>query len=111
KSEPAFRIHLAFVAFQDRLRWQLGGIELIGGQDETTLLVNAGLAGREGRGQGPVDLVEHLVGWRPVSGASPFAIAGYNAHRARGEKRGLQVLLEGHKRLTRIRFARKGSTA
>jgi hypothetical protein len=93
------------------LRRQVGGVKLIGGQDATTLLVHAGLAGREGRGQGPVDLGAPLVGLRPWSGASPFARAGQRAHRARVQKGGRYVPLEGHQRLTRIGFARKGGTA
>lgn len=111
KSASAFRMHLAFIAFQHRLRRQVGGVELMSGQDETTLLVNEGLAGREGRGQGPVDLVDHLVGLWPLSGASPCAIAGQSAHRARAQRRGLQILLEGPKCLTGISVTRQGGTA
>jgi hypothetical protein len=93
------------------VRRQLGGVEFIGGQDATTVLVDAGLPGRECRGQGSVDLVDHLVGSSVWSGAAPFAIAGLHAHRAGGEIDGLQVPLEGRKSLTRIGFTGKGGAA
>ena len=111
KSASAFRRHLACIAFQHRWRRQVGGVERMRGQDDTTLLVNEGLAGSEGRGPGPVDVVDHLVGWCPLSGASPCAIAGQRAHRARAQNRGLQIRLEGPTCLTGLRFTRTGGTA
>jgi hypothetical protein len=104
-------MHLAFIAFQKLLWRQVGVVEFVSGQDETTVLVDEHLSGREREGQGAVNGVDHLVRWGSARGASPFAIAGPNVHRTRGEERGLQGVLEGSKRLTYIRFACTGGTA
>ena len=55
-------MRLAFVGVQQLLRWQLGGVEFVGGQDETTVLVDEGLSGRKRGDQAPLDLVDHLRG-------------------------------------------------
>ena len=82
EAKPALRMRLAFVGVQQLLRWQLGGVEFVGGQDETTVLVDEGLSGRKRGGQAPLDLVDHLLGLHAWSGASPFAIARRCAHGA-----------------------------
>jgi len=110
-SAPACCMPLAFVPFHHRWRRQWGGVKRMGGQEATTLGGNEGVAGREGRGQGPVALGEPLVGRRPWSGASPCARAGQRAHRARVRQGGLYVPLAGPQRLTRIGCARTGGTA
>jgi hypothetical protein len=46
QSEPAFRLSLAFVAGHHRWWWQVGGLECIGGQEATPVLVDEGLSGR-----------------------------------------------------------------
>src|SRR5262245_34618797 len=72
KAEAALRVHLPFVAFQHLLRRQMRGVKFIGGQDETTVLVDKGLPGGERRGQSPVDLVDHLSGSGIRSGSTPL---------------------------------------
>ena len=66
-------MYLAFVACQQLLRWQLGGVEFVGGQDETTVLVDEGLPGGEHGGQSSIDLVDHLVGSSVWSKSAPCA--------------------------------------
>ena len=60
EAEAAFGMHVAFVAGSHLLGRQLGVIQLIGGEEETTVLVDAVLPGRERAGQGPCDVVDHL---------------------------------------------------
>lgn len=86
---------LAFVAFQKLVRRQLGVVDFVGRQDETTVLVDEGLASRERRGQGPFDVIDHLVGVSPLSGASSLAIAGRSAHGTAVEEGGLYTLRAG----------------
>jgi hypothetical protein len=69
-------MHLAFVTFQHLLRRQLGLIEFVSGQDATALLVDESLSDTERGGQGPVDVVDDLVGMGAWPRSSPFAIAG-----------------------------------
>jgi hypothetical protein len=104
-------MHLAFVACSHLVRWQLGRVECVGGQDETTGLVDEGLASGERGGQRAVDLGGHLVGASVWSRSTPCAIAGMGAHRTGGQRDGLQVPLEVRKGLRRIGFTGKGSAA
>ena len=112
-------MYLAFVACQQLLRWQLGGVEFVGGQDETTVLVDDettvlvddGLPGGEHGGQSSIDLVDHLVGSSVWSKSAPCARVGLRAHRAGGQIDSLHVPLEGRKGLTRSGFTRKGGAA
>jgi hypothetical protein len=111
EANPVLPMRLAVVAFQQLLRGQWSGVACVGGQDDTTVLVDAGLSGRTRGGQGPRALGAQLSGLHALSGASPRAIAGRHAHGARPQNRGLPVLREGGKRLTRIGFARNGDAA
>lgn len=110
KAEPAFCRALPFVACQQLERRQMRVVEFVRRQEKTTVLVDARLAGRERRGQSPIDLVDQLR-LNALSGASPFAIAGCRVHGAGGQARRLQALLEGRPRLPRLGFARKGRAA
>jgi len=89
------------------VRRQLGGVEFIIGRDETTVLDDEGLPGSKHGGPSPVDLVYHLSGSSIWSGSTPIAIAGRRAHRAGTQRRRMQGLLEGQKRLTRLAFTGK----
>ena len=66
-----------------------GIIEFIGGQDETTVLIDETLTRSERGRQSPVDVVDDLVGLCVSSGTPPFAIAGLSVHRTRGQGGGL----------------------
>jgi hypothetical protein len=100
---------LACVAVAELLGRPLVVVKFVGSQDDTTVLVDEGLSGRERRGQGSIALVHHVVGLSPLSGASPFAIAGQSAYRTGAQQRRLQVLLEERKCLPCIGFACTGS--
>jgi hypothetical protein len=93
------------------MRRQLGLVKFIGGQNKAAMLVDKGLSGRHGGGQGPLDLVHDLVGLRISPRASLLAIARLRTHRARVQEGGLQPLRKRHQRLPRIRFTRKGGAA
>ena len=67
-AKPALHMRLAFVGVQQLLRWQLGGVEFVGGQDKTPGLVDEGWSGRTRGGQGPLDLVDHCSGCTPCPG-------------------------------------------
>jgi hypothetical protein len=47
EANPAFRVPLAFVASQKLVWRQVEGVEFIGGQEETPVLVAAGLSRSE----------------------------------------------------------------
>jgi len=111
EATPARSMRLACVGVQQRVRWQVGGVEVGGGQEATTVLVDAGWSGRPRGGHGPRALLDHVIGLHALSGASPCAIAGRGAHGAGSQTRGLQVLREGGKRRTRLGFARTGDAA
>jgi hypothetical protein len=85
-------MHLALVARQQLWGRQVSRVEVVGGQPDTTLLVEEGLSGRERRGPSPLDLVDQLRGLRPVSRAAPCARAGPRVHRAGAQQRGLHGL-------------------
>jgi hypothetical protein len=109
KANAAFRMHLAFIARQKRLWRQWRSVECVGGQHATTVLVEAGVAGRERRGHSPRELVDQRRGWRPWSRAAPLAIAGPRVHRTGAQTRGLPGVCTERQRLLGIGFARKGS--
>jgi hypothetical protein len=104
-------MRLALVTIQQLLRWQVGRVECVGGQYETAVLVDEGLAGRTRGGQGPFNVVDPLIGLYAWSGASAFAITGRRAPGTGPQLCGLQVLCEGSKRLPRIGFTRQGDAA
>jgi hypothetical protein len=104
-------MHLAFVARQQLLWRQLSSVEFVGSQNETPVLVEEGLSGRERRGQSPLDLVDRLRGLHPLSRSAPRAIAGPRVHRAGAQQRGLQGWRQERQRLLGIGFARTGSAA
>src|SRR6516162_10319080 len=49
EAKAAFGIYLAFVAGQHLRRWQLGLVQFVRGEYETTVLVNKRLTGRDPR--------------------------------------------------------------
>jgi hypothetical protein len=104
-------VHLAFIACQQCLWWQVGGVEFMSGQEETPGVVEERLSGSQRGGQGPVTVVDHPVRGGITRGASPCPIARPSVHRTGGAERRLQGLLEGSKRLACIRFTRTGGTA
>lgn len=111
ETEPTLSMTLPLVAVEELLRRQLLAVKFGGGQDATTVLVDAGLSGRERRGQAALDLVDHLAGLSSSSRSSPFAIAGQSAPCAGAQTRGLEVLRTERKRLPDVGFARKGGPA
>ena len=102
---------LARVACPHLWRRQWGGVECVSGEDETTLLVDAGVSGQERGGQGAVDLGDQRLGLSPVAGASPGAIARRRAYPTGTQTGGLPVLFEGRQCLPRISFTRNGGAA
>ena len=102
---------LSLIAFQQLWWWQVGVVECMRGQDDTPVLVDERLSGRQRGGQDPLNVVDHLIRWGIAPGASPLTVAGPRVHRTSGEERGLQGVLEGSKRLAGIRVARTGGTA
>jgi hypothetical protein len=111
QAKAAFRLDLASITVQKFLRCQWGMVAGVGGQDNTTVLIKQGVAGRERGRSGPVALVHHLIGGHASPRSSPLIIARGRAHRAGIQDRRLSGLLEGRKRLTRIGFARTGGAA
>jgi hypothetical protein len=107
-SAPALRVHLAVIALHHRLRRPWGRVECRGGHKDTTVRVEAGVPGRERRGQRPVALVDHLGGSGRWAGSTPCAIARLSAHRAGAQNRRVHVRRNGRKRLTRRGLARDG---
>jgi hypothetical protein len=102
---------LALVACQHLWRGPWGLVTFVGGQDDTTVLVDEGLSGRARGGQGPLDLVDHLVGLRVSPRTSPVATARLRAHRAGGQECGLHPLLNSSQGLPRLRFTGTGGAA
>lgn len=99
---------LALGVFPQLMWRQLGVVAFVGSQDETPLVVDAGLSGRERRGQSPGDVVAHLGRGSAVSGASSCAIAWRRVHGTAVEEGRLHALREDRQRLPRIGFAREG---
>jgi hypothetical protein len=98
---------LPFVSVQHRLRRQLGLVQFVCGQDETTLLVDERLPGRDARRQGSFDMVDDLDGWRVLAWAPPLGLAWERVDGALGHVSGLQVLGKTRQRLSGIRFTGK----
>jgi hypothetical protein len=103
---PTFRTPWALIPFQKRWRWPWGFGPCVGGQDDTTVLVDERLWGRERGGPGPVDVGDDLVGVGAWPRSSAFAIAGRRVHRAGGQAGGRQALRNGRKRLLRLHCTR-----
>ncbi len=70
-AKPALPMRLAGVGVHQLWRWQLGGIEFVGRQDDTPVLVDAGVSGRTRGDQGPRALVDPLIGLPGRAGGSP----------------------------------------
>jgi hypothetical protein len=108
EAKAAFRIHLTFVACEAFLGWELGVVEVVRSEDETTLLLNEGLLSRYPRGQGPDNLVDHVVGLSALARSPSRAIASRGAAGERVQASSLQPLRNGRERLSRIGFTGKG---
>ena len=98
-------------AVHEFLGRQLRLIELIGGQDEATLLSNEGLRRRSAGGQGSCDVGEHLVRESARARSSPLARAGRGAESPFLEDGGLHPWLKAHQCLARIGYTGKQSAA
>ena len=89
KAESALCMDLAFVAGQ-QLSWgQLGGVECIGGQDETTVLREPGLSRGEGRCEGALNLIDHPFERGGLAWPSPLGVAHDGLDRGLVELRSL----------------------
>jgi hypothetical protein len=111
EAKAAFRMPLAFVAFEACLRWPLGGVEFVGGQDETTVPINERLPSGSLRGQSPFDSVDHVVGWSALARSPSLAITWRGAEGALGQASGLHTWRKGHQRLPRIGVTSQGRAA
>lgn len=92
KAKAAFHQGLAFVACSQLLRWQLGVVECIGGEDETTLLIDEWLMGSDGGRESPFDSIDDLGREGALARSPPLVIARRRAQGNRLEERCLQPL-------------------
>jgi Nitroreductase family len=111
KSKAPFRMLLAFVSLQSLPGRQGAFVQLIRGQNNTTVLHHQGLTGQHRRGQRPFDLVHLLVRKRCIARPSPLRIAGGGVDRRMMDMGRRQVLHKGAERLLRIGFTHKRRTA
>jgi hypothetical protein len=111
QAAAACRLPLALIAWP-HLVWRPWGVgERMRGQEKTTLLVDAGVSGREREGPGAVEPVDPLGGASGWAGASPCARAGRGAPWAGPQHWGGPVPLAGRPRLPRLGCARTGGRA
>ena len=95
KTEPTFRLTLAFVAVEEFLRGHWLVVKCIGGQDTTTLPGDPRLSSRQGGSQSTFHLVDHLCRWGTEAWAPPFARPRDGTDRDLGAWCHLQALLTG----------------
>ena len=74
-SAPPFRLGLTFIAGEPLLWGEEGSVEFIGGEDATTLVVDAGLTGCHAHGQRACALRHVLVRWRAWAWTPPLGLA------------------------------------
>jgi hypothetical protein len=111
ESTAALGRPLAFIGREPLRGWSLVVLECMRGEDATTLLYHQGLAGRERRRQGPVELLSQLVGRGAVAWSAPLAVAWPDTKRHFRQCRGLHALRTGGQRLLRLGFTRKRGAA
>src|SRR4030095_1997259 len=111
EAKAALGIRLPLVSGHRLWRWQLGLVQFVRREDETTVLVDKGLTGRDPRSESSYDVVDDLVGLCLRAGSPPLPIAWRGADGALVEKRGLQVVDKMCQGLLGIRFTGKGGEA
>src|SRR4030095_16889058 len=92
-------------------RWRLARVEFVRREDETTVLVDTRLTGRNPRRQGSDDMVDDLVRLCARARTPPLLILGCGADGAVVEKRGLQGVGKMRQGLVGIRFTGEGRAA
>src|SRR5262249_11364618 len=110
-AEAALGIRLPFVSGQDLSRWPLDLVEFVRREDETTVLVDTRLTGREPRRQGSSDMVDDLVRLGARARTPPLLILGCGVDGAVVETRGLQGVGQMRQGLLGIRFTGTGRAA
>lgn len=93
------------------MRWQLGFVQFVRGEDETTLLVDKRLTGCDPRSEGSCDVVDDLVRLCLRARSSPLPVAWRRADGALVEQCGLQVVDKMRQGLLGICFTGKGGAA
>src|SRR5262249_32957577 len=108
EAEAALGIRLPFVSGQYLVRGQLDLVEFVRREDETTVLVDTRLTGRDPRRQGSSDMVDDLVRLCARARTPPLLILGCGVDGTVVEKRGLQVVCKMRQGLLGIRCTGEG---
>jgi len=102
EAQPTFRVGLACIAGSQLLRGEERIVACMGGEDATTVVVDAGLTGCAPHGQCPVELRHAWVRGRAVAGAPSLRRAWKRADGALDHAGGLPALRTGRQGLRRI---------
>jgi hypothetical protein len=111
KPKATFGILLAFIALEHLLGGELAVVELVGGEDKTTLRGHECLTGSNRRCQGAFDLVYQLVGLSALARPAPRVIAGPATNSHRRQRCGVPAVRKGGQRLRGIGVTRKRCAA